>query len=288
MFDRIRQWQKYLTLLGALAGVAALFMPHKLAAELVPVDVELMLAVDVSGSADWQEAELQRDGFIQVNKSPEFVKVIKTGFLGKIAVTYIEWAGDGYQTEVVDWVIIKDLASAEAFAQTLKDAPIDTGSWPSIRNVIKYAAPKFFTNNYQRTRRILDISGDGPYNIGSLVTQTRDAAIKQGITINGLPIINDWLQPSGRRKFAILDEYYAACVIGNPGAFLVVAHSLKDFVRAIRCKMIFEIAGITSDNWRVDIIKPLTQQQNVALLNQPGYDIGERRLLRRRSFGDEF
>ena len=285
MFDRIRQWQKYLTLLGALAAV---FTPHKLAAELEPVDVELVLAIDVSGSVDWQEAELQRDGYIQVIESLEFVKVIKPGFLGKIAVTYIEWMVEGYQTEVVDWVIIRDLASAEAFAQTLKDAPIDTGSWPSIRNVIKYAAPKFFTNNYQRTRRILDISGDGPYNIGSLVTQTRDAAIKQGITINGLPIINDWLQPSGRRKFAILDEYYAACVIGNPGAFLVVAYSFKDFARAIRCKMIFEIAGITSDNWRADINKPPPLQKNVALLYPSGCDIGERRLQSRRSFADGF
>ena len=121
-----------------------------------------------------------------------------------------------------------------------------------------------------------------------MANQARDAAIKQGITIKGLPIFNDWLQPSGRRQIAILDKYYAACVIGNPGAFLVVAYSFKDFARAIRCKMIFEIAGITSDNWRVDIIKPLTQQQNVALLNQPGYDIGERRLQRRRSFADGF
>ncbi len=99
MFDRIRQWRKYLTLLGALAAV---FTPHKLAAELEPVDVELVLAIDVSGSVDWQEAELQRDGYIQVIESLEFVKVIKPGFLGKIAVTYIEWMVEGYQTEVVD------------------------------------------------------------------------------------------------------------------------------------------------------------------------------------------
>ena len=139
MFDRIRQWRKYLTLLGALAAV---FTPHKLAAELEPVDVELVLAIDVSGSVDWQEAELQRDGYIQVIESLEFVKVIKPCFLGKIAVTYIEWMEEGYQTEVVDWVIIRDLASAEAFAQSLKDTSIDTEPRTMIKDVIKYIALK--------------------------------------------------------------------------------------------------------------------------------------------------
>ena len=139
MFDRIRQWRKYLTLLGALAAV---FMPHKLAAELEPADVELVLAIDVSDSVDWQETELQRDGYIQVIESLEFVKVIKPGFLGKIAVTYIEWMVEGYQTEVVDWVIIRDLASAEAFAQSLKDTSIDTEPRTMIKDVIKYIALK--------------------------------------------------------------------------------------------------------------------------------------------------
>ena len=287
MFDRIRQWRKILNVLGALAGVAAVLLPHQLAAELMPVDVELVLAVDVSGSVDWQEAELQRDGYIQVIKSPEFVKVIQSGFLGKIAVTYIEWAGDGYQTEVVDWAIIKDRASAEDFAQKLKAAPIDTGPWTSISDVIKHAVPKFLNNNYQGTRRILDISGDGPNNTGSLVTKARDAAVKQRITINGLPIINDRLQPSGRRQIANLDKYYAACVIGGPGAFLVVAHSFKDFARAIRRKMIFEIAGNMPDSRQAEI-KPPSRHHNVSLLYPPGCDVGERRLQRRRSFGDEF
>ncbi len=134
----------------------------------------------------------------------------------------------------------------------------------------------------------MDISGDDPNNTGCLANQARDAAIKQGITINGLPIFNDWLQPSGRRQIAILDKYYAACVIGDPGAFLVVAHSFKDFARAICRKMIFEIVGITSDNWWADINKPPPLQQNVALLYPSGCDIGERRLQRRRSFADEF
>jgi hypothetical protein len=134
----------------------------------------------------------------------------------------------------------------------------------------------------------LDISGEGLNNTGCLANQARDAAIKQGITIKGLPIFNDWLQPSGRRQIAILDKYYAACVIGDPGAFLVVAHSFKDFARAIRCKMIFEIAGITSDNWRADINKPPPLQKNVALLYPSGCDIGERRLQSRRSFADGF
>ena len=260
--------------------------PAKSAAELVPVDIELILAVDVSGSVDWQEAALQRDGYVQVIKSPEFVSAIKSGFLGKIAVTYIEWAGEGYQTPVIDWRLIKDQASASAFADTLAKAPIDTGPWTSISNIIQYSVPLFGANDYQGTRRIIDISGDGPNNSGSLVTGARDVAARKGITINGLPIINDRLQPSGRKQIADLDKYYASCVIGGPRVFLVVAHSFKDFARAIRRKMIFEIAGGELPNWRVESQQSTILHQ-IANSYPPGCDIGERRLQQRRSYGDD-
>ena len=257
-------------------------------AELVPVDIELVLAVDVSGSVDWQEAGLQREGYVAVIKSPEFVAAIGSGILGKIAMTYVEWAGEGYQTKVIDWRMVEDQASAEAFAASLLKSPIDTGPWTSISDIIQHSVPLFKTNIYQGTRRIIDISGDGPNNSGSLVTGARDAAARQGITINGLPIINDRLQPSGRKQIADLDKYYAACVIGGPRAFLVVAHSFKDFARAIRRKMIFEIAGVMPPNWRAHSKQPEYLHQ-IANLYPPGCDIGERRLQQRRTFGgDEF
>jgi hypothetical protein len=260
------------------------------AAPLIPVDVELVLAVDVSGSVDWQEAGLQRDGYVQVIKSPEFVTAVKSGILDRIAITYIEWAGEGYQTPVIDWRIIEDQETANEFAKALDKAPIDTGPWTSISDIIKHSVPRFFSNEFQGTRRIIDISGDGPNNSGSLAPEARDAAIKRGITINGLPIINDRLQPSGRRQIANLDKYYAGCVIGGPGAFLVVAHSFSDFARAIRRKLIFEIAGrippTSLGKWRARNQLPFYLHR-ISEIYPPGCDIGERRLQQRRSFGDD-
>jgi hypothetical protein len=277
-------------LTAAILMVGAIVMSiTDLAAELVPVDVELVLAVDVSGSVDWQEAELQRAGYVQVIKSPEFVAAVHSGILGKIAVTYIEWAGEGDQTKVIDWQMIKDQASANAFAKTLAKSQIDTGPWTSISDLINYSVPLFSANNYQATRRIIDISGDGPNNSGKLVTLARDAAVRKGITINGLPIINDRLQPSGRKQIANLDKYYAACVIGGPRAFLVVAQSFKDFTRAIRRKMIFEIANIMPQNGLTleNHANQPSYFHRIANLYPPGCDVGERRLQQRGLNGDD-
>jgi hypothetical protein len=277
-------------LTSAILMVGATVWPiTDVAAELIPVDVELVLAVDVSGSVDWQEAELQRAGYVQVIKSPEFVAAVRSGILGKVAITYIEWAGEGYQTKVIDWRLIKDQTSANAFAKTLAKSQIDTGPWTSISDLIKYSVPLFAANKYQATRRIIDISGDGPNNSGNLVTLARDAAVRLGITINGLPIINDRLQPSGRKQIANLDKYYAACVIGGPRAFIVVAHSFKDFTRAIRRKMIFEIADIMPQSGIA--LGNRANQSNylhqIANLYPPGCDVGERRLQQRGLNGDD-
>jgi hypothetical protein len=279
---------KVLTFAIMMVGASVMSI-RDLAAELVPVDVELVLAVDVSGSVDWQEAELQRAGYVHVIKSPEFVAAVRSGVLGKIAVTYIEWAGEGYQSKVIDWRLIKDQTTANAFAKTLSKSQIDTGPWTSISDLIKYSVPLFSANNYQATRRIIDISGDGPNNSGELVTIARDAAVRMGITINGLPIINDRLQPSGRKQIANLDKYYAACVIGGPRAFLVVAQSFKDFTRAIRRKMIFEIANIIPLNefTQRNQVNKLKYVHQIATLYPPGCDIGERRLQQRGLNGDD-
>ena len=207
----------------------------------VPVDLELVLAIDVSGSIDQEEAQLQRQGYVDAITDPEIIRAIKGGILGRIAVTYFEWAGEGYQDRVVDWAVIDGEETARAFAAKLAAAPVGTGPWTSISDALDFGARLFPNNGFQGTRRIIDISGDGPNNTGPPVVPARDRAVAQGITINGLPIIND--RPTfNRMPMPNLDLYYRNCVIGGRGAFIVVAETFRTFARAIRRKMILEIA----------------------------------------------
>lgn len=270
----------------ALAMVALMSLSSTPRAEEIPVDLELVLAIDVSGSVDWHEAALQRDGYVSALKSDAFTRAVTSGILGRIAVTYVEWAGDGIQTTVLDWTLIKDAASARAYSDRLAKSQIESGPWTSISSLIEYAMPLFKDNGYEGTRRVIDISGDGPNNTGNLVAGARQKAISRGITINGLPIINDRLQPSGRRQIKDLDKYYAACVIGGPGAFIVVAHDFNDFARAVRRKLIFEIADLRPPEFDAgtDDGHPL---QRVNALFSLGCDVGERRLRQRRMFMDD-
>ena len=208
----------------------------------VPVDLELILAVDVSGSIDEAEAALQREGYVKAIAHPDIVAAIRGGMLGRIAVIYFEWSGVGWQGKVLDWTLIGDTASARAFSAALARAPIDSGLWTSISGAIDFAVPMFEANGYHGTRRVIDISGDGPNNVGGYVPRARDRAVARGIIINGLPIMND--RPNYLRlPMPNLDLYYRNCVIGGPGAFIVVTHDFKAFAAAIRRKLVLEIAG---------------------------------------------
>lgn len=278
LWRRVRLWGVGILLSGLISISAAV-------AEEVSVDLELILAVDVSGSVDWQEAELQRKGYVAALRSKEFIAAIETGYHKKIAVTYIEWAGDGIQTTILEWALIADQQSATKFAEALSKAEIETGPWTSISSVITSSLPLFDNNGYQGRRRVIDISGDGPNNMGEPVTAARDRAIALGVTINGLPILNDRLQPSGRAQIPGLDKYYAACVIGGPRAFLVVAHDFKDFARAIRRKLVFEIADLTPAATSIAVNSSGPLQANYIF--RPGCDIGERQLERRRRQYDD-
>ncbi len=229
-----------LALLLAMAPAARPF-----AADQTPVDLELVLAVDISGSIDPEEAQLQRDGYVAALTDPTFLKAIQGGFLGRIAATYVEWAGAEISVTVAKWAVIEDERSARNFAATIARAPVHTALWTSIRNAIEFSLPQFESNGFQGTRRVIDISGDGPNNKGGLVTVARDRAIAMGVTINGLPIVNDRPSPFGWPAMKDLDLYYGNCVIGGPGAFYIVANSFADFARAIRKKLILEIAGRT-------------------------------------------
>jgi hypothetical protein len=227
-----------LLFMAGLAGAAA--------AEDTPVDLELVLAVDVSRSIDREEARLQRQGYIQAFRDTELMRAIGSGFIGKIAVVYVEWAGSHYAKVVVPWTQLDGEGSARAFADTLeRGSPPGSARRTSISNAIAFSLPLFDGNGFAGTRRVIDVSGDGPNNDGELVTLLREQALAAGVTINGLPIMGGSNSIASRYNLPDLDLYFRDCVIGGPGAFMEVAHDFPDFARAVRRKLILEIAGRT-------------------------------------------
>ena len=225
----------------ALAAILwAATLPFARAADM-PVDLELILAVDVSRSMDIDEQKLQRDGYVAALTHPEVIDAITQGRHGRIALSYVEWAGPSTQYKVVDWRAIDGPASAKAFAAALAQAPIQHFRGTSISNSLVFLAPQFDNNGYEAARRVIDVSGDGPNNMGLPIELARDPVVQSGITINGLPIMIK--QSMGFSSISNLDVYYEDCVIGGFGAFLVVVRSADQFAEAIRRKLVLEIAS---------------------------------------------
>jgi hypothetical protein len=206
------------------------------------VDVELILAVDVSYSMDMDELAVQREGYAQAIVSKEFLQALKAGPSGKIAVTYFEWAATNDQKIIIPWRVIDGPETADAVADEILKTPIRRASRTSISGAINFAMPLFEQNPYRGLRRVIDISGDGPNNNGTPVTGARDAALEKGITINGLPIMVK--EPSySTMDIENLDFYYEDCVIGGPGSFVVSIKDRDKFKEAIRTKLLLEVAG---------------------------------------------
>ena len=218
--------------------------PGASAAQTV-VDLELVLAVDVSGSIDLEEARQQREGYVAALADPAVVQAIRSGFHRRIALAYFEWASGDYQRLMLDWTLVEDDASAQAFAGRLALEPARTARWTSISAAIDAAVPLFDANGYAGDRRVIDVSGDGPNNRGRPVTAARDAAVARGIVINGLPILNDRQQPFDlpTPMELDLDSYYYENVVGGPGSFVIPAKDFTDFRAAILSKLIREIAA---------------------------------------------
>jgi uncharacterized protein YbaA (DUF1428 family) len=207
------------------------------------VDVELVLAVDVSYSMDMEELAIQREGYAQAIVSKDFLAALKTGPTGKIAVTYFEWAASSDQKVIIPWRVIDGPESADAVAAEIMKTPIRRASRTSISGAINFAMPLFDENALHGLRRVIDISGDGPNNNGSPVTIARDAAVEKGIIINGLPIMAK--EPSySTMDIENLDLYYEDCVIGGPGSFVVTIKERDKFKEAIRTKLVMEVAGL--------------------------------------------
>jgi hypothetical protein len=206
------------------------------------VDVELVIAVDVSYSMDPDEQVLQREGYITGLTSQEFLDALHQGMHGKIAVTYFEWAGAGDQKIVVPWRLIDGPASARAFADDIAQAPYRRAYRTSISGALRFAQPLFEGSGFRGLRRVIDVSGDGANNQGLPVTLVRDEVLERGITINGLPILLK--RPSAATMdIDNLDVYYEDCVIGGPGAFMIPIKERDQFREATRTKLVLEIAG---------------------------------------------
>jgi hypothetical protein len=246
----------------------------------VEVDLELALGVDVSGSVDDEEAMLQRKGYIQAFKHPAILDAIQRGPLGRIAVGYYEWAGFGHMKIIAPWTLIHDRKTALAFANILSKDPPQTARRTAISAGIMMGANWFDQNHFKGLRRVIDISGDGPNNWGEPVNIVRDRIASRGITINGLPIVNERPTFSGRPPVKDLDLYYRDCVIGGPRAFYVVAKDFRDFGRAVMRKLIMEIANVVEPK--------LFHRAQYQKRRGPPCDIGEKQRIWQSFDEDEF
>lgn len=226
--------------LAAGAAPSRHFADQSLSA--VPVDVELVIAVDVSYSMDPDEQALQREGYVMALTSREFLRALREGANGKIAVTYFEWAGQSDQKIIMPWRLIDGPEAADAVAAEIARAPYRRASRTSISGALRFAKPLFDNSGYRGLRRVIDVSGDGANNAGALVVPARDDVLAAGITINGLPIMLKRPTP-GSMDIEDLDIYYEDCVIGGAGAFVVPIREREKFVEATRTKLVLEIAG---------------------------------------------
>lgn len=234
------------TCLAAL-GLGALLAATAPAAAAVDVDLELVLAVDISRSMDLDEQQLQRIGYVEALRHPEVMAAIQSGAVGRIAVTYVEWAGPFHQAMVVPWAIVSSPAEADAFAARVAAAPLVRERGTSISQGLDFAAGLFAESGARGLRRAIDVSGDGPNNMGLPVVPVRDRIVAEGITINGLPIMLKAGSGYGPYNIPNLDIYYEDCVIGGPGAFMITVDDPARFAIAIRRKLVLEIAGMAPE-----------------------------------------
>lgn len=238
------------------AALAAFFVAGPAALAVQPgsidVDVELVLAVDISYSVDEEEARRQREGYVAALASEDVIRSIQGGPLGRIAVTYVEWADRGFQRSAADWTVIGSEEDALAFASRVAAAPLERGHYTAIGAAIADAVERIETNAYSAPRLIIDISGDGPQNQGLPLEQARALADQAQVVVNGLPVISSgdgrWVRPVEVN----LDDYFRENVITGPGAFVLPARTEDEFREAILRKLIIEIAGALPSHGEVD------------------------------------
>lgn len=225
-------------------------------ARATEVDVELALMVDVSRSMGPAELELQRRGYAEAIASEEVIGAILNGFTGRIALTYVEWAGSGSNRIIVPWTLVDSREAAERISKKLT-AEFSFGMRrTSITGAIKFAMADMEENAFEGLRRVIDISGDGPNNQGGSVEVARDNAVAAGFVINGLPLMT--IDGNSYWDLDDLDLYYEACVVGGPGAFVIPVREWSEFPLAVRRKIVLELVGPPEvltpvrSGWRTD------------------------------------
>lgn len=216
---------------AAMVVAAPLGMASK-ADAATQVGLELVLLIDVSGSVDATEYNLQKGGYVQAFQSAAVQNAILNSQLGKIAVTYVEWSGASQQAQLVGWTLVDSAASANAFATAIAGTSRAFGGLTAVGSAINYGAG-LFNNDFDGLRKVMDVSGDGEANDGANTVIARNAAVAAGITINGLAI-----------GPASLLTWYQNNVIGGPGAFAVGVNDFADFAAAIERKLVREITGV--------------------------------------------
>ena len=206
------------------------------AAAQTAVDLQLVLAVDASGSVSEARFELQKQGYVAAFRSPLLLRAVRSGTTQAIAVTMVQWTGPAMQVQVVPWMLVKDEASMLALAAAIEVAPRQLfGGGTSVSGAIDHAMTLFPRAPYSGARRVIDVSGDGRNNRGRQAAEARDEAVRAGVSINGLPILA--LEPD-------LEEYYRDNVIGGSGAFVIPAASFETFADAILKKLVIEISDL--------------------------------------------
>jgi hypothetical protein len=225
---------------GFVAAVAQNQAPAPKSSEPKPAEpdvaVALVLAVDTSGSVSMGRFELQKQGYAAAFRNPQVRNAVRSLAPQSIAVTMMQWTGPFLHVVVVDWAAIKDEGSANAFASAIEAAPRRLfGGGTSISGAIDYSRLLLARSPFRPIRRVIDVSGDGSNNSGREVTEARDEAVRDGIGINGLPILT--VEPG-------LDRYYRDYVIGGPGAFMIPVNDYDNFADAVLKKLINEIAAI--------------------------------------------
>ncbi len=220
---------------AALACLAAALPAQAQTDPRPTTDIALVLAVDASGSVNLKRFQLQRHGYAEAFRDPQVLNSIRGLSTGSVAVTMVQWTGPAMQVQVVQWTLIKDAATANAFADAVEAAPRQLfGGGTSLSGAIDHAMLLLASAPYRGLKRVIDISGDGSNNRGRDVREARDEAVRAGVIINGLPISS--IEPD-------LDKYYFENVIGGPGSFIVPADSYDNFAKAIVRKLILEIAS---------------------------------------------
>ena len=199
-----------------------------------PVDVQIVLAVDASGSVDDDRFELQKQGYAKAFLNPRVLNAIRNGSEQAIAVSMVQWTGPTLHVIMVPWTVVRDQRSAQAVAALISAAPRQIfGGGTSLSGAIDFSVLMLTSSPYRATKRVIDISGDGSNNLGRPAEQARDEAVKMGIRINGLPILA--VEPD-------LDVYFRESVIGGPGAFIIPVKSYDAFAEAILRKLVAEIS----------------------------------------------